>query len=346
MPILVTQVLNSMHITVCSGREVTSPPNSLDKCANYFSLTAGDMSSNPRGKDWVFTLNNPVHVGNVPDNPLIPSDDPRMWDGVQYCVFQLESGVSCTPHFQGFVRFCENKRVSSLKKVSSRAHWEPRRGTVEEAVAYCQKEETRLDGPWTIGELTLNGGELKRKRSLEVAEFARKCRCVAEVADKFPDWVLRYPKGVEILCRLRVPPPVVREVEVRLYVGPTGTGKTWTAVHEDPDVYVKDSGKWFGDYSGQKCVVFDDFAGAASHITLTELLRMLDKYRVEVEVKGGFVWLEASLIIVTSNLHPRKWYEWKDRESQYDALMRRFDLVKCFHARDDVVDVVPSEYAD
>jgi len=41
-------------------------------------------------------------------------------------------------------------RLSALKKHCSKAHFEPVK-VDNGAAAYCQKEDTRLDGPWEFG---------------------------------------------------------------------------------------------------------------------------------------------------------------------------------------------------
>lgn len=40
--------------------------------------------------------------------------------------------------------------MSALKKVCPKTHWEEVR-SIEHAVEYVNKEETRVEGPWTIG---------------------------------------------------------------------------------------------------------------------------------------------------------------------------------------------------
>ena len=89
----------------------------------------------------MFTINNPE------DEQI-----PRTWEGVLYCQWQVEVGESGTRHVQGYVAFKCNKRLSILKKVHPTAHWERRKGTHNDARAYCSKEDTRVAGPWEIGD--------------------------------------------------------------------------------------------------------------------------------------------------------------------------------------------------
>jgi len=79
-------------------------------------------------------------------------------------------------------------------------------------------------------------------------------------------------------------------------------------------------------------VLIDDFSGAASHIRLQNLLRITDRYPMSVPVKGGFVNWAAQRIYITTNIHPRAWYDWSTREEQYTALVRRFTTVVYFGA--------------
>lgn len=37
--------------------------------------------------------------------------------------------------------------------------------------------------------------------------------------------------------------------------------------------------------------------------------------------------LNAEKIYITTNIHPRQWYDWSTREQQYPALIRRFTMV-------------------
>lgn len=283
-------------------------------------------SSRSKSKGWAWTLNNPIMSGEALLEML--KRDRR----VKYAVFQLEQGEQGTRHFQGYVFFSETVRFSQAMSLfgDSWPHMEKARGTPEQNRVYCTKEG-RLGGPWIFGECPMNGRRSDLKR---LAEKVMTGVTLKEIARAEPFEFAKYANGLKVLSRYAEPPEMFREVEVRLYVGPTGAGKTYSALAEcgypQQDIYVKGTDQWFDNYIGQPCCVLDDFAGSASKMPLSETLRLLDRYRYQVQVKGGFEWFKPRLVIVTSNLHPRLWYDWSKREAQYSALKRRFHRVVFF----------------
>lgn len=117
---------------------------------------------------------------------------------------------------------------------------------------------------------------------------------------------------------------------MKLFFGEPGTGKTRQAMADAPspeEFYrfpLMNSGSfWLDGYDNHPYVLIDDFAGAASHMTLCALLQLTDRYAAQVPVKGSFVWFNPETIVITTNIHPRRWYKWEERESQYAALQRR-----------------------
>jgi len=103
---------------------------------------------------WVFTIN------NFEDTQCV-----KEWSDVKDAIWQSEVGASGTPHLQGFVRFVKNKRLTALKKLSATAHWEASKDP-KAAIAYCSKEDTRVEGPWTIGS---PGGQQGKRKDIEEA---------------------------------------------------------------------------------------------------------------------------------------------------------------------------------
>jgi len=114
------------------------------------------------------------------------------------------------------------------------------------------------------------------------------------------------------------------EREVRVFWGPTGTGKSHRAWNEAGlGAYPKDPCTKFWDgYRGHEHVVIDEFRG---QIGISHVLRWFDKYPVNVEAKHGADVLCARTIWITSNLDPRDWYPDIDRATT-GALMRRLQI--------------------
>lgn len=90
------------------------------------------------------------------DNEL-NADNPAAWfdpvlrGDLQYLVWQLESGQDETPHYQGYAYFGKAQTFAGVRDLGPRGHWEPRKGTHEQARTYCTKEASRVEGPWELG---------------------------------------------------------------------------------------------------------------------------------------------------------------------------------------------------
>ncbi len=82
-------------------------------------------------KNWCWTLNN------------FTADERAAIDGasVTYIVYGEEVGDEGTPHLQGFVQLTKKMRLKSVKTLlGDRLHLEKMKGTVDQAVTYCQKD--------------------------------------------------------------------------------------------------------------------------------------------------------------------------------------------------------------
>lgn len=255
-------------------------------------------------KVWCFTINNPM------DDQL-----PKTWPGVSYCVWQLEKGDLGTPHLQGTIKFEKNKKLSALKKIDAAAHWTATRN-VNASIDYCQKEDTRLAGPWTLGIAPAQGkrNDLESVKLLIDGGAPMKDVYGAHFAES-----ARYYKFFKEYKRV-ITPPRTWKTEVQVLIGPTGTGKSAYCAEKYPDAYWLPQGKWFCDYDNQDVVIIDEFYG---WLPYSYMLRLLDRYPLLVETKGGSVQFIAKKIVITSNQDPREWY---DRlKCSLPPLIRRID---------------------
>lgn len=143
----------------------------------------------------------------------------------------------------------------------------------------------------------------------------------------------RFQKAVD-RYRTYTPPKRTEDLKVVLFIGEPGTGKTRKAYDLAPDLFAFPIGKdlWSDGYMGQSVVLIDDFSGG---MRLVDLLRFLDRYPIQIPRKGGFVWWCPLRIIITSNVHPSKWYKYEDRQSSEAALHRRIHRIYDFDSLDE-----------
>lgn len=293
--------------------------------------------SSPQGKYWVFTWNNPTL------DPILALDAFKDLRDVTYVVFQCE--FISTRHFQGYIEFSKLKRLSQLKRVFPAIHWERRKGSQQDAIDYCSSEtykgekKGRIGGPWSWGTpCELAQG---KRNDLIASVEALKQGGIRQVAEEHPETLVRYPRGMLLLASLNV--PVKPVPEVILLFGPTGVGKTRRFYQEESDRWASPvtDGLWFDGYVGQAAALFDDFAGKFTKLGLAQALRIFDRYDVQLPVKGGFAWFVPERIYVTTNLHPRDWYDYSGREEQYAALERRFTRVLWWKSKQHMVELTP-----
>lgn len=260
--------------------------------------------------DFVFTINNyTTHDKQYISNGYKDNV-------ISYVIYGHEIGEQGTPHLQGFVQFVKPTTLTKAKYYFPRAHFESRKGTVKEAIVYCQKEGDFIE----YGESTRQG---HRSDLTEVTTLLSKRHTVKEVAMRCPEQYIKFHKGIEKLRTFyiqdRYEPP-----KVEVYFGSSGSGKTRAAMDAflGKDFYKWDpqNGLWFDGYDGQINVIFDEFRG---QLPFGMLLSLLDRYTCNVQFKGGMTKFVASHIIITSPIHPEEWYNLEDKEGKYNQLMRR-----------------------
>lgn len=252
-----------------------------------------------QARSWMFTLNNPTEDDEFALDAM--GDDPT----TRYLVYQLEKAPSTeTRHYQGYVEFTKPKRFAAVNKLVSRAHWEPRRGSRDQAREYCMKEDTRIEGPFEYGEWIKGRGH--RTDLKEVADMVQSGCSIYDIANEYPETYMKFYRGIERFASLQKKEKIVPFVVVLW--GKPGSGKT-RLVHDNFDnVYtVPDTASFthFTGYYGQEYVLFDDFYGG---IKYSEMLRLLDRYPYDVNTKGGTTFWNPEIIMITSNQHPDEWY--------------------------------------
>lgn len=304
--------------------------------------------SNPVKKSqfWLFTENSDAKDFWEKVGDIYESNQTH----IQYICGQLEQGTHL--HFQGCLSLKRAQARSWLKNnVSATASFRIMNGTMQENKDYCSKQDgTELPHTFIEFGTFREKGEKAGLRNdlIALREAVKEGKTQREIIDD-DDSIKTFARFIKFHDRLRVlykPKPRENGVHVSLYVGDPGTGKTRRAYQEYPNIYeipISNGTMWMDGYDDQPEVLFDDFMGKGSKMGLDNTLKFLDRYVRSVPFKGGYAWYRPEKIIVTSNFHPRSWYDWKNREISYAALARRIHRVIVFDNGEEV-ELEPNEY--
>jgi len=260
-------------------------------------------------RNYVFTENNPS------------TNQPSWPECIKYASWQLERGADGTPHLQGYIELSSSRKLAFVKAILPRAHWEIRRGTQAQAREYSRKEDTRIDGPWEHGtyEPHLPG---KRSDLLAVKDAIDTGMSEPDLWETHFGDMCRYHKAFNEYKRAKHED---RNWPTRVYlvIGPPGCGKTRYCARNAPTAYWKsrtgNDNQWWDGYDGHSDVVIDEFYGWIRYDTL---LRLIDRYPLLVECKGGTRKFVARRIFITSN---RDWRDWYPNIGDMGALERRIN---------------------
>lgn len=244
---------------------------------------------------------------------------------ISFIVYQTEAGENGTPHIQGYVEFKERCRLSQARNyLGGHAHVEVRQGTPEQAVEYCTKQDTRTEGPSArFGTLSQRrarvGAGPRSKRDTKVIQIYEDIKAGengSTLLSKHGTLFLQYSRA---LYNLRAHEALRRNWVTRgtVLYGPTGTGKSKWCFEADSSGYWKSRGQWWCGYADNDTVVIDDFYG---WLPYDLMLRLLDRYPLLLEIKGGQVNFVGKDIYITSNRKPEEW--WKNI-NDISALVRR-----------------------
>lgn len=259
-------------------------------------------------KNWCFTLN------NYTDQDL---DDIASWE-VRYIKYGKEKcPTTGTPHLQGFVVMACDCRLSKMRKICPRAHWEPMKGRLEHNDAYCEKE-----GDWT--ERGTKPMSQKRKGEVESERWDLALNAAKEGRfEEIPsDIRIKYERNLDYIRKKYQDkvPCLEGELQHEWIWGASGAGKSTKAFAENPDAYLKSANKWWDGYVDQETVICDDID--PSHKVLAHHIKLWGQHQpFPAETKGSTICIRPKKIVITSQYRIDEVFESeKDRE----AMHRRF----------------------
>lgn len=250
------------------------------------------LNNTSRLRRFVYTLNNYTDE-DIKAIKSLPN--------IRAQTFGRETGALGTKHLQGAVLLDRPVRFTTLKKALPKAHIERMRGTPQQAFEYCWKEDTQ---PYKFGEMPQPG---KRNDLKEAVARIQDGETVESLAmDPNHGCVLvKFSKGMRFLenCVNMLKP--LNQKKIMWLYGPTGIGKTRSSIEfaEDNNLsyWISNTDlKWFDGYHGQDVAILDDFRW--KHCSFSFLLRLLDRYELNVPVKGNFVRWNPKVIFITTPL--------------------------------------------
>lgn len=249
-------------------------------------------------------------------------------------------GAAGTRHLQGFVhleRPMTFRAVQELLMIPPHVHFEVARGSDLQNKEYCSKGENVFECG-TTPRATQQDRRDERKAQHREAWY----NLMQDITmDPFAslssyhefDYIKLIAQNGRWFAAFQQDQQLKRAQQLRnvsacVLWGPTGTGKTYTAMQTaseaDLEVFlisiVSERHSWFDGYRGQKVLIIDEFDPNVVDKTLMK--RLLDKYPLRLPVKGGFTYANWDKVVLTSNYDPKTWYQ-NQEKADYDAIQRR-----------------------
>lgn len=275
------------------------------------------MSGGPRARRWIFTF----FPQSLPDES--PSDTllrvfPTAGAGVTYLIANPEiCPETGRPHWQGFACFdsqIRRTRVQAILAIGN-AWCDKPRGSIDECITYCTKEESRCPGVARL-EHGDRPADVERKESqvglaIEAIQGGARIRDLVEL---HPQAVVRNLRGLLFLQSF-YQEERSRPCTVEIHFGATETGKTRQVFDRFPasEVYIKNvNNKWWDGYDGHRVILLDEFdkrdQSPGHYFNMAETLVMCDRYPYSREVKCSGVRICPEIIIFTGNACPTTWF--------------------------------------
>lgn len=184
------------------------------------------------------------------------------------------------------------------------------------------KEDTRIDGPYEYGQWA-DGGQGARSDIYSLHKLIKEGKSELEILDTMPAQWFRFHNAIN-KAKLLVEQKNRRSFKTEVYVilGPPRTGKSKFAMDTSPEAYWKSQDQWFDGYNSKDDIILDEFTG---WLKFSDLLRMMDRYPMQVQNKGGFINFAPKRIFITSNYHPWEWYKSDKIHWNLEALYERVE---------------------
>lgn len=245
-------------------------------------------------------------------------------------------------HWQGYVEFAERTTLASAKRyIGETAHMEPARTPQAVCVKYCSKVETAV--PDTFEKFgTLAAGKPQNQWDALKEAVKDRDRSFNSIVEDHFGLAVRYFGGIRSCFNAVRGGGAGQDRCSFVFWGKTGVGKS-SLVYKlfgEQNIYVKPEGKWWDNYNGERIILLDDFYGG---LPAHNILNLCDRYRYQVEVKGGMAYMQHAVVCFTSNAPMKDWYHNIPQDVKL-ALERRIPDEHVFELRENMDHVRNSEF--
>ena len=236
-------------------------------------------------------------------------------------------------------------RFETLKKLLPYGDIEKQRGTNEECYQYLlhqdekSKETEKIEYDESCLKIQCDNLQdwlkIKDKSRTDLVNFKNAIlngKSFEDLLDEFPSQMARYKSFYESCLLLRQQREFankLRDLKVVYIYGGAGYGKTYSVYNENDNdysrVYSVDNYEHpFDKYNGQDIVLFDEYR---SNFKITYLLKLLDKYPLQLMARYGDKQACYTKVYIVSNISLDEQYKNEDDETKR-ALLRRITEIR------------------
>jgi hypothetical protein len=257
--------------------------------------------------------------------------EPPLWNGnvMWYLAYAQESAETTGGrHWQGYVQMmCQQRNVAVKKELNLKRGYvaAQKAACAEVARAYVFKLDTKIVPAVQFGTFRLS----EQGKRTDIDNFVEAAQDLAtnkrQMYKDHKACMVKYPRAYVDIRATFTEPRDWKTYVTHIY-GPTGSGKS-RYVHEKYGakgyypMRVSNRG-WWDDYDNHEIVLIDDFKG---WLMVAEMLDLLDRYPMTVQIKGGRAQFVAKRIYITSVHGMSTWWNKEALGDRYAELARRID---------------------
>lgn len=219
---------------------------------------------------------------------------------------------------------------------------------IDGALKYCTKEETRIAGPWTEGNLPKQG---QRSDLMAVADTIQEAGYgsagIKRAAEQHPAEFMRYHGGITRYARLLTDRPPSSTVEdIVCCWGMPGSGKTYYAEHLSDSVFAVPAVKnnnvmpYFDNYRNEEVLFVDEMQG--SLFAFAEWKKLFnpgsDPTKRELLCRESAVPFGSRVVVFCTNRNPLSWWDIDKLGADPWEIIRRFTRIRVYGGEFDDAD--------